>query len=526
MSQNRTIITWSLLLLLLAASFLLMGCSGDDQLLLAEYNRNGEAEIFLAEVGADEAEWQSLAEDVQRTYIFEGDLAMFVPDSDRILLWYQDGNDVRIEQLRIGDEAPTELLEINADARLFASFETDPFTIYATESRDFVSYRCYVAQDGAEAVRLARGELCFMNGNGVVELDIDPDDGTTVTLISLDGEEETVILDEVEEVGARVRYNEALTRFAYAESNNDKEQLFLIEPGDEAGEPLGEAFARIDAFGFLGDGETVFVVGKRDEADDEVGLFVNAAGDALIEADNVRQLGQAEDGEYVIFEAESRGETAVFIHNLDDNTVTELLEEASVTLQGFATEDQFLLKTANEDEEALYSVRQDGSEMTQLLATNDYEILSVFMNQAAEQLLIQLRDEDDNDAIYVSSLNEENGYFLVEDWYVLSILNASEDLVIFWGREDAGDDPVLYSIAWAEGASEIELDDNADFGFYNVFFAKDGRSLYYTANDKGFGDFEVRQVPVDGSERPQDLYRDMVLLDVSWEEESNLQQVK
>lgn len=526
MSQNRTKMIWLLMLLLLAATMALVSCSGGERLLLAEYNRDAEAEIFLAELGADASEWQSLAKDVRRTFIFEGEFATFVPDSKRILLWYEDGNDVRIEQIEIGDESPTELLEGNVGDRLFARYETDPFTVYVTESQDFSSYRCYVAQDGAKAERLARGTVCFMNENGVLQLDVDRNDALTLTLISLDGEDQTVVLDEIEDVGTRVRNNEAMSQIAYVVGDRDEAQLFLIAPGDEAGEPFGEAFASIELFGFLGDDKMVYVVSRVKEDDDEVGLFINGTGDALIEADEIRLMGQSEDGEFAIFAAESRGETAVFHYNLDDNTATELLEEESVNLLGFVMDEHFLLKTVKNDEETLYSVSQDGSEMVELLATDDYEILTVYFNQAAEQLLVQLQHKDDNYAYFVTGLTEEDGYFLVEDWYSLTALNASDDQFVFWGREDQDDDVALYSVAWAEDASEVVLDDRADFGFYSAFFAKDGRTLYYTAIDDGFGDFEVRTVPVDGSESADRLYRDMVLLDVSWEEEANFQRVR
>lgn len=526
MSQKHTIRRWAIFLLLATLIPALAACSRSDQLLLAEYNRDGEAEIFLAELGADEAEWQSLAQDVQRNFIFEGELAMFVPDSDRILIWYQDGNDVRIEQMQIGDEAPTELLEADADDRLFARFDTDPFAVYVTESQDFVSYRCYVSLAGAKAARLTRSEFCFMNQNGVVELGIDQDDGTTVTLISLDGEEETVILAEVDEVGARVRYNEALTQFAYVVANRTDAQLFLIEPGAEEGEPVGDEFAVIDSFGFLGDGETVYVIGKPDEADDELGLFINATGEALMEADDMRFISHSESGDYAVFMAQSGNDEIAFSYSLDDNVVTELLEGPTISWEGAATADFFLLKIEDDDESALYSVREDGSEVVELLATDAYDILSLYLNVAAKQLLVQLRDADNNDAIYVTSLDAEDGYFLLEEWHLLTILNASAEQFIFWGREDAADDVALFSIPWAEDAAEVTLDDTADFGYYNLYFARDGRSLYYTAIDNGFGDFEVRTVPVDGSERPDDLYRDTVLLDVSWDVEPNFQTVR
>lgn len=526
MFYKRTIKHWAIILLLLASLPALAACSRSQQMLLAEYNRDGQAEIFLAEVGADDAEWQSLAENAQRSFIFEGELALFVPDSDRILLWYQDDNDVRIMQMQIGDEAPSELLEANADDRLFARFDTDPFTVYVTESRDFVSYRCYVSLAGGKAARLTRSELCFMNKNGVIELEVDQDDGTTVTLISLDGEEKTVILDEMDAVGARVRYNEALTQFAYVVAEGNEAQLFLIEPGAEEGEPVGDEFALIDSFGFLGDGETVYVIGKLDEDDDELGLFINGTGTALIEAEDMRLAGQSEAGENIVFLAESGDEAVAFSYSLKDNTVTELLEGPSISLLGFPTADYFLLKLEDGDESALYSVGKDGSEVVELLATDDYEILSSYMNVAAAQLLIQLRDADNNDAVYVTSLTAEDGYFLVDSWYSLTILNASEEQFVFWGREEAADDVALFSIPWAADAAEVALDDNADFGYYNAFFAADGRSLYYTAIDNGFGDFEVRTVPLDGSDRADRLYRDTVLLDVSWEGEPNLKMVR
>lgn len=528
MFQKQTLMRWAILLLLLASLPALVACSRSEQLLLAEYNRDGEAEIFLAELGADEAEWQSLAEDVQRTFIFDGELAMFVPGSDRILLWYQAGNDVRIEQMQIGDEAPTELLEANVDDRLFGNFEPDPFTVYLTENRDFSSYRCYVSQDGAEAVRLARGELCFMNENGVLELDVDPDDGTTATLISLDGEAETVLLDEVEDVGYRVHFNQAMTQFAYVVADDDEAQLYVIEPGAEEGEPVGDAFAVIDSFGYLVDGETVYVIGKLDEDDDEFGLYINGTGEAIMEADDIRLARQWANDDNTLFLAESADEALAFIVTPNQNNVTELLEESSVSLVGWPTEEWFLLKTGNDndDEESLYSVSEDGREVVELLTTDEYEILFVYMNAAADQLLVQLRDEENNDAVYVTSLTAADGYFLVEGWHSLTILNASAEQFVFWGREAVGDDVALYSIGWLEDADAVELDDDVDFGFYNAFFGADGRILYYTAIDNGFGDFEVRLVPVDGSEGPDDLYRDTVLLDVRGEDEPNLQLVR
>ena len=138
---------------------------------------------------------------------------------------------------------------------------------------------------------------------------------------------------------------------------------------------------------------------------------------------------------------------------------------------------------------------------------------------------MQLRDEDEAHSLFVAGWEAEDGYFLLEEWASITLLNASKEYLVFAGREDDGDDVVLFSLPWEADAAEIELDDDAEFGYRNVFFTKDGRSVYYTALD-GLTDTELRLVPVDGSESPEGLYRDMMLLDVSWAGEPNLQAVR
>jgi hypothetical protein len=525
MQMSRTSKTWTILLFTLMAIALLAACSGGDQMLLAEFNRSGEAEIFLAKVGAEEKEWQSLADNVQRASLFSGEFAAFVPGTNRIIIWYADGNDLRVEQMKVGDDAPTEVLDANADASVFGYFEADPFAIYLTETQDFDTYRCYVSLDGAEAQRLARSNRCVANENGVVLVEYDRDT-TTVTLVSLDGEKETVILDEVEDVAGNVRFNEDLTTFVYMEIGRRDVQLFLIQPGDEEGEEIGDEFAFIDTYGFLPDGKTIYVIGKPDEDDDEEGLYINGTGDALLEALDISLVGLSKDGDHAVFFTENENEMAAFVYSIKDETVTEVVEEEVVSMKGFIDEDRFLLKTQNGADEVLLSVSSDGSEVIELLDTDDYDILSAYLNVAAKQLLVQLGDQEGTDTLFVTSWGEEDGYFLLEEWYAITLMNASDESLIFAGREDERDDIALFSIPWEPDASETELDDDGAFGYRNVFFTENGRSIYYTVLEDGLQDTEVRLAPVDGSENPEGLYKDYLLLDVNWHGEPNLQFIR
>jgi hypothetical protein len=524
--MNRPIVTRPKAWLLLAATLflatiLLAACSGGDQVLLAEFNRDGEAEIFLTGLGDDESDWQSLAEDVRPTNLFPSSYATFVPDTNRIALWYEDGGDIVVQHMKIGDDKPTTIFDGDKDNFITGSMLDDPFAIFIKESPQYD--RCYVSLDGAEAERLTRKSFCSFSENGVVAYEIDDNGETTITVVSLDGKDETVILDGVEDIASDVRWNDALTTFVYAEQNRRDEQLIIIEAGDEEGEELGDGFASIDAVGFLPDGKTVYAIAKVDEDDDEVGLYINGTGDPLLEDDSIRMSGQSEDGDHTLFITRNDREAAAFVYSVDDQTVTEVTENDRVSSLGFVNKDRLLLGVEDNDDFIIMSAKADGTESVELFSDDKYDINFSFLDSETERLFVIMSDEDGLRSLFVTGLEEEDGYFLLEEWSTFILLNVSNEVVVFSGQEDEGDDWALYSIPLEPDAREVELDDDAEGGFRGVFFSKNGRSLLYTARQDQFVDFEVRQVPVDGSENPERLYKDVWLLDVSWDGQSNLE---
>jgi hypothetical protein len=501
---------------LLLATSLLAACSSGDQLLLAEFNRDGEAEIFLAGLGDDDSDWQSLAEDAEPFRMFSGQLATFVPDSNRIVLWYIDGDEIVVRHMEIGDDEPADVFD--TDDNIFGFINDDPFIIYLLNSDE-----CYASLDGGEAERLVRNGGCDFTENGAVTVETDGDE-TTVTVISLDGEDETVILDGVEDI-SRVRWNEDISTFAYVEQNRRDEQLFIIEAGDEEGEPLGGEFAVIESMDFLPDGKTVYAIARVDEDDDEVGLYINGEGEPLLEEDSIFMVGQSEDGEYVLFATSNTREQTIFVYSVDDQTVTEVTENDVVLGLAYANNDRLLLMVRDNDDYTILSAKADGTDSVELFSDDNYVIDRNYLDSETEQLFALMFDEDGLWSLFVTGLAED-GYFLLEEWGAIMLLNASDEALVFAGQEDLGDDWVLYSIPLEPDAKEIELDDDAEGGFREVFFSKNGRSLLYTATEDRITDSEVRQVPVDGSENPERLYKDMVLLDVNWDGQSTLEVVR
>jgi len=315
-------------LLLLSLVIVLAGCGGGGQILVAEYDRDGLLELFLLNEGDEESEWQSLGEELEHAFVFEeGSPAFFVPDTNHILITYADNGDVVIEHLEIGDEAPNEIFEGDR-ASLFGSYSTDPFAVFLRERRDSDDMRCYVSLDGAEADRMARATNCFTTESGVISIDRN-DEETTLTVMDLDGDNETVLLDDVEDVD-QIRWNADLSRAAYTQQDGNDMQLYVIERGEEEAVAVGDEFERILSLGFLGDGETVYYLAQEDE-DEERMLFLSSGEDAIAEEVIPFNIASSADGDYLAYLEESGNEVALMVQPTSGDEAVEVMEADEIT---------------------------------------------------------------------------------------------------------------------------------------------------------------------------------------------------
>jgi protease II len=135
--------------------------------------------------------------------------------------------------------------------------------------------------------------------------------------------------------------------------------------------------------------------------------------------------------------------------------------------------------------------------------------------------MVYLRIEDDKnneDALFVTPVDKDTGFYLLEDWYSIRLmaLSSNDRTLVFSAVEDSGDDPVLYSVEVKDGAESVELDEDAE-GFESAVFTSDGRYVIYTASTgDDSDDREVRKVRADGGEEYETLYEEATLIDARW----------
>jgi len=178
-----------------------------------------------------------------------------------------------------------------------------------------------------------------------------------------------------------------------------------------------------------------------------------------------------------------------------------------------------LITEEGSDEFKVLSASPDGSDVVELLSEDDATFDRVVFVSGEPTLYIYMEGED-GQVLFVTPANKATGFRLLEGWASIELLNRSSGgrSLVFWAAEEAGDDPVLYSVAVQEGADAVELDDDGE-EFLNAVFTSDGQFVLYTAdtgNDDD--DVEVRRVRVDGEEKFETLYDEAILVDVRWDD--------
>ena len=175
------------------------------------------------------------------------------------------------------------------------------------------------------------------------------------------------------------------------------------------------------------------------------------------------------------------------------------------------------METTDDQEVTIYSSKFDGTDVVELFNDDMYSVAVRYVPEK-DRLYLHALNEDGM-SLFITSDKEENGYYLLEEWADIQLLNVSnknEKFLAYAGVEDSGDDLTLYSIEVKEDADWVELDDDAD-RINNAIFTPNDRLIMYTAktgNDAN--DISVNQVDILGEDNPDEIYDKAGIIDVRW----------
>ena len=508
---------------------------GRDEILLAFPNRDGEADLYLLTLGQDQDQGTLLAEDAQSMYLafplikdgvyqsrIGGRYGAFLPDSDRLFLWYRLDDDIVIQQMRIGDAEPIEVLESGADS-LAVGFFIKPGLFAVRENTDGQG-RCHAAKLGQEAEQLAKADDCYFSSDGSTLLykDDGSRDESTLTAVDIARQEEQVLLDEFEGLEWTALSPDG-SQVAYVQEDGGEYQLFLMDRRSGEEVEVTDEVARIYSAGFTPTGSEMYYILRENEDDDEVQLYALSESDGPIAEGVGISVDFSPDGRYLYYVVrDDDGDGTLYARPVGGGEDVEVAEGETIGFEAVRTSPpRLFVSVLDGDDATLLSADYSGNNVVELWSDDDVDLEDgIYL---PDKSVVYLRIEDDKngeDAVFVTPVDKDTGFYLLEGWDFVRLmaLSSNDRTLVFSAAEDSGDDPVLYSIEVKDGAEPVELDDDAE-GFENAVFTSDGRHVIYTAiTGDDSDDREVRKVRADGGEEYETLYEEAMLVDARWTE--------
>lgn len=518
------------IVLVLAVIFLPSLLQGTDRMLVSFPNRDGESDLYLLKTGQAQEDGTLLAENLviaNRTYMWYrtteetmsnpgSRYAMFIPDTNRLFYWAQDDDKATVYGMTIGDDTAYEVISTSALPLFTLTFENSNY-VFVQETREDQE-RCYAGKFGEEPLRLGKGDTCWFVWNGSSSYAQTVDGGqTTFSLIGMDGKDETTLLDDMEDVVENsLRLSDDGSHLAYATETNHGQQLYLLSKAEGTPTAVGSEVFSLLAHAFISKQDTLYYLAENE--DGEVELYLSDKG--LVATGAQIAATSDREGKHLIYQvADEDGEMTLFSRPLNSDTGQEIMRSDGLEFNLLQTNPpKIVAQVVDNDEFTLYTADLDGSNLLEVFNETNLNDLTILYVPQGKTFFIEY--ENDKGAISLDAvpLDTAEGFLLVDEWDSLQLANLSPNgkTLVLIGREDSGDDPVLYSLAVDAGASLIKLDDDSQ-GFRNAVLTQNGKDVIYTAvTGDNPDDVEIYQVPVDGSKSRESLYHEAVLEDVQW----------
>jgi hypothetical protein len=502
-----------------------------ERILVAFASRGGD-DLYLLQLEEEKSEGLLLAEDVTEAAVavlsvqdnqvvdtIGGPYGGFVPDKDWLFLWQATDEVSTFGQMNSRSEEPLGVLDSKGDW-LYGYVFPKKNMLFLVESREGRS-RCYVAQPNGEAERVARADACMISPDGsTVFLEEIYSDETMLSVISVKGGKETVLLDDV--VGVK-SYRTAAdgSQVAYVLFQEEGQQLFVVDRRTGEHTPVSDEVHEILDYGYAPAGDTLYYMIHENAGDTAVQLYLSTSERPIGEGTTIAARFTP-DGEHIAYLVS--GDTGGTLH-VDPVGEGEkkvvLSEEGVVAFEILPTSPpKIVLPVAKEGDLVLYTADLDGSNVLQVLKAEAVELERLQYVPGEPSLYVQATMPGGARALFVAPVDESAAVQLLEGWAEIDLLNRLRrgGQLVFQGRQNAADPLALYALAIEADAEPVELDDEPE-GVENAVFTASGGSVLYTARVGNERDaVDVGLVSADGEKKPKVLYEKAFLVDVRWDD--------
>ena len=443
-------------------------------------------------------------------------LAGFVPSSNIIYFWHLNGDEIALNRIAVGEENSDELFTGQADWLSGVMINRGKNVVIEQATPD--STLCYVSKDGEAADALGEGDQCLVSSDGSSILTWKIiDDKLTLQGVTIADEEVVELLKDQQGVNElRISGNGALAAFIDTLEDHARVVLLDARNGDEL-KKSGEA-DKISNLEFAPYGEILFYTTEGEDGNQKIFVLDKDDSQEVDTAPTI-QAQFSRDGDYLVYLRVEEGAQPVLIsYKVSDDTRETIRSSESLEFTVLEYPSRVIIKEGNGENLKVLSVPVSGKDPMELYKGDGYELSESRLLPGEKTLFLLLRNLDGLDSLYVTSIDKEDGYFILQNYRYLKLLTCSSNnkKLVFLGRKGTDDLLGLYSINLEEDANPLILDNDIQ-DVLNAVFARDDKYVYYTVkNGENPEEVEVRKVEVTEDGAPAAEYENAFLADAQW----------
>jgi hypothetical protein len=502
-----------------------------ERVLVAFPGRRGD-DLYLLRPGEAKSEGTLLVEDATRATItfstvrdarsrgaLGGEFGGFVPGLDWLFLWRAGEGEVLVQQMRTGDPEPVDVLNLEG-VRLAGTVFGDRQAVFLVEHRTG-RVRCYMATPGRLARRLAWVDRCTISADGSTAfLEEVYGDELSLSAIDVNGKNQTLLLDDAEGIKS-YRVSDDGAHLAYVRAEGEDRRLYLVDRRTADQVQVGDEAFEFADYGFAPGGEVLFYRVRETSQDDVFQLYTSESDRPIAQGAEI-QVGFSPDGRHLVYMVRDDATSSLRVRPLGKVGEVEVWSGEGVDGYEIAhtSPPRLIVPVVKEPGFTLLSAALDGTGVVQLVGEDGGTLKGIWHVDDEPTLYVQVEGQDGSNALFVTPVDRAEAIRLLDGWAEIDLLNRGSkgQRLLFQGRRDGEEGPILYSVDVGEGVEPIVLDERHQ-GFENAVFATNGRFVLYTAI---LGDepdaVDVCRVRVDSEEGFETLYEKAFLVDVHWDD--------
>lgn len=444
--------------------------------------------------------------------------ATFSADGRSVFAAYQIDDDFYLDKFDVRSKEGINLYEsgYTINSLVFPKAEN----VLIRETRSTTSCELLGSVKGEEAKRLLKGRNCSLSADGSTLL-IREDEAAAVTTLSVakaaDPDNLIEILSEEKDILSYNLSSDGTLLYVSRGILNGAKKAVLYDTATGKKLVESDTFEYKYSTRFSTKGHGFYIITEAEDGTVDLSVLI---GEGLVSIKTGKSINANfnDAGTYVAYAVSADGlSQTVYLYDLAAQTETEIVGGKSLSTAFIDKPERLLVKDNVVNEVTIYSTDMKGSSLEQIFNEPKYTVSTIYQPFDQNRLFI-LTGKDTNYHLFVTSLDKEDGFFLIEDFKRISPLALSKDggILVFTGDETSSTEKQLFRINIEEDADMEEIDDDGTT-YANAVFTPDGKTLFYTVKTgTDRSDYVVRSVELKEKSKPVDLYEEATIQDVSW----------